>query len=242
MKNTALSLVMIIILLSACNTKNKQVEESPVPQIQDTVPKYIDPDSLILEDFKNTFYEECKSWPVDFIVDSAKQKIVDYLNLLDNSQTVAHRSMIFTQKKDNYTSISVEYYRLSSLKEAQSIIQYHCEEYTKAYDISNGYDDLLYYGKLPFYAFRIDSTIFVVNSTANMGHIVKNAVDIFKKKYKVNEDTDIIPCEFQFIDKDMAARIRPATKRWLSFYGLDITQFVSEGEGRINLDSLNSKS
>lgn len=245
MRNVAVLLLSIILLLS-CNSGNKKQAESNLnPVISDIVEvkKEIDPDSLILEDFKKVFYEECKNWPVNFVIDSAKQKVVDYLNLLDNAETVSHRSLIFTQKKDNYTSISVESYRLSSLKEAQSIVQYHCERYTQAHDFSrNGDEDILYYGKLPFFAFRIDSTIYVVNSTANVGHIIMGAVGTFEKKYKVDQNSDIIPCRIQFIDRDMANRIRPAINRWLSFYKLDITQFVSEGEGRINLDSLNSKS
>ena len=237
--------IFLFALLTACSGGNKQTENKVETTKSDTIDivNQIDPDSLIFEDFKKVFYEECKNWPVNFSIDSVRQQDTDYLTMLNDTNVVYHRSFRFTQPNDNYTNISVGYYRFSSLKRAKAVIENHCDEYKSIYNSHDGddFDILLHYTKLPLYGFRIDSTIYVVNTTANIGHIVGKAVKTFKEKYNVNEDTDVIPCNIKFIEKEAANRIRPSLNRWLKHYSLNINDFINDGTTHLSLDSLNDK-
>jgi len=248
--------ILCFILLSfvACKKTDKQPVVTTDAIVEAALPR-IDEDSLIIEDFKAIFLEECKKWPVNFHIDTLEERETWYNNLgLSQHKGLRDtRYLLFVEKSINYRSVSIQSIRLSGVDEARAVIDKHCEAYSDAVKRGESWDYVFkyVYAKIPYIAIRIDSTIFEITATNTVGHIMHNTVDVFRKKYNVN-NIDVIPCEGNnegnvakqivlpkdnHIDKILADKMKPKIKKWLDFYNLDIYKFWGkQKEGGILAD------
>lgn len=191
---------VLLLFITSCKNSNNQnvnkVQESDSILIAPQVAK-VDRDSLIIDDFKAMFLEECKKWPVNFYIDTLdrRQPWFDNLNLSGHKDLKGFRYLLFVDKTINQMSVAIAAFRFSDVEKAQSVIDIHCKEFHNA--MKKGEESYFYevvYAKMPYNAIRIDSTIFEVSATNSVGHIMRNTVDKFIKKYAVIQD-NIIPCE-----------------------------------------------
>ncbi|NDV94188.1 hypothetical protein D0T84_04550 [Dysgonomonas sp. 521] len=197
------ALYIFVILLMFAGCKKQAAEKISVAgdSAQFPVPvsePVIDKDSLIIEDFKAFFEEECKKWPVNFHIDTLAQKQTwcDNLGLSKHTGLKNTRCLLFVDKTINYRSVSIEAFRLSDIPEAQAVVDEHCKAYNDAFRKGESVDFIMenVYAKIPYRAIRIHSTIFEITATNTVGHIMYNTVDALIEKYNVSNN-DIIPCE-----------------------------------------------
>lgn len=188
----------IFLLLAACRNNSGQnagkVAESDSVWVASQVTK-IDKDSLIIEDFKAIFLEECKKWPVDFRINAVDTMPYKTDVLVLQPGFISLRTYIFKDKKHKHWRVAISSCKYSDSAAASAVIDLHC----KAYNDSTRWDEDIMMGgafwKTAYTAIRIDAAIYeIATASSEISHIVYNTIRQFRNKYDVDKN-NVIPCE-----------------------------------------------
>jgi len=188
----------------------------------------------ILDSFEQLFAEECKKWPVSFHKDTigSRQTWTDNLGLSKHEKLISSQYILYIDKNIRERSISIEAFTLAGNEAAEKVIKDHCDTY-HLLEKNDKEADFIYenvYAKMPYFAVRIDSTIYEITATNPVGHIMHNVVDSLKNEYWYYiSRNDIIPCDRDYMSKALAKNLKPALNKWMKYYNADISDFYTDG-------------
>jgi len=183
-------------------------------------------DNLLVEEYISLLNEAAKERSVSFSFDTTTIEH-DFLGLLHHPDLLYSKHYKgITKELPSFYNVTISYYIFKNSYIGNEIINNHCDEYYAAVRKGKETEFLMEtpYCKMPIFVFGRYSTVFIIESTNGIKHISDAAIGELCDIYKISNN-DVIPCQREYIEPKLAAKIKPVLSDWLKFYDLDITQF-----------------